>query len=234
MSAFWGFISMIDALIDKQDSFEIIRDQIAGILVSESTSQQTLAVSLGKDPNQWKLDVYLERSNPWEKFLNPDFLKSDELDSIPIVNVWYDNGNFDMSSSNISERQKSVGTFNIDCYGFGFTKDDPSSGHIPGDRTAALEAQRTIRLCRNILMAATYTYLDLRGLVWRRWVQSINVFQPELDGRAAQKIVGARMAFQVEYNEFSPQVTPVELELVSIVVDDNTGRVLIEADYDYT
>lgn len=218
---------MISELIDKQDTFEIVRDQIAGILAAETVSQMALAVEVAKDPADWKLRIFLERSNPWEEWLNS------QDDTSPIINVWYDSSSFNKASSNVVSRQHSTSTFNIDMYGYGKSKGE-GEGHAPGDRTAALEVQRAIRLVRNILMAGTYTYLDLRGVVGTRWPQSINVFQPQLDDRSAIQVVGARLAFSVEFNEFSPQVPSVELELVSLTVDNDSGEVLIEADYDYT
>jgi len=125
--------------------------------------------------------------------------------------------------------------FNVDCYGYGVSEDDGASGHKPGDREAALEVQKALRLVRNILMAAEYTYLGLRGLVWQRWPQSINVFQPPIDGRQTQQIVGARVAFRVKFNEFSPQFDLNTLQLVSInVLRTEDGEIVAEADYDYT
>ena len=220
---------MITTLIDKQDNFEVIRDQIAAILVLEVSSQMALATAASKDPDLWKLRIFTERSNPWEQFLN------EHSDKSPLVNVWYDNSNFDPRASNVMERQKTEAIFNIDCYGFGLSRDDGGTGHIPGDKDAALEVQRALRLVRNILMAATYTYLGMRGLVWSRWPLSINVFQPELDNRVMQQIVGARVALRVIFNEFSPQVVPETLEFLSIgVINADDGEILLEADYDYT
>ncbi len=219
----------ITTLIDKQDNFEVIRDQIAAILVLEVASQMALATTAGKDPDLWKLRVFKERSNPWEQY------RDENSDRSPIVNVWYDNSNFDLSGSNILERQKTEAIFNIDCYGFGLARDDGNGGHIPGDKDAALTVQRAIRLVRNIMMAATYTYLGLRGLVWQRWPQSISVFQPELDNRSAVQIVGARIALRVIFNEFSPQVELETLEFLSIdVLNAEDGEILLETDYDYT
>ena len=220
---------MISTLIDKQDSFEIVRDQIGAILTTEIASQMSLATAAGKDPQDYKLRVYTERSNPWENFQdNPD-------DRSPLVNVWYDNSNFSPTKSNISERQASESIYNVDCYGYGLSRDDGASGHIPGDRDAAFEVQKALRLVRNILMSAEYTYLGLRGLVWQRWPQSVTVFQPQLDARQMQQIVGARLSLRVAFNEFSPQVEPVEIELISIdVIRKEDGQVVVEADYDYT
>ena len=84
-------------------------------------------------------------------------------------------------------------------------------------------------------MAAEYTYLGLQGLVWQRWPQSITVFQPQLDGRQMQQIVGARLALRVVFNEFSPQVEAETLELLSVdVIRAEDGEIVLEADYDYT
>jgi|AntRauTorckE5430_2_1112549.scaffolds.fasta_scaffold00317_10 hypothetical protein len=219
----------ISTLIDKQDTFEIVRDQIGAILTIEIASQMQLATNAGKDPNDYKLRIFTERSNPWEEFLN------EVVDTSPLVNVWFDNSSFDPSKSNVVERQASETVYNIDCYGYGRSRDDGATGHIPGDREASFEVQKALRLVRNILMAAEYTYLGLRKTVWHRMPQSITAFQPELDARQMQQIVGARLAFRVIFNEFSPQVEPVDLELLSVdVIRTEDGEIVLEADYDYT
>lgn len=223
----------IPALIDKQDNFEIVRDQIAFILATEVASQMALATLAAKDPDDWKLRTFLERSNPWEQFQNPS---EAGFDSSPIVNIWYDSSNFDQTGSNISERQKSEAVYNIDCYGFAISEDD-GAGHKPGDREAALEVQRAVRLVRNILMASEYTYLGLpRGTVWRRWPGSITSFQPQIDGRTVQGIVGARLVLRVEFSEFAPQGDESNLlELVHVdITRASDGLVLLEAEYPST
>lgn len=219
----------IDTLIDKQDNFEIVRDQIAAILAVEVSSQMALAVDAGKNQNDWKLRIFLERSNPWEQFLNVPV-----ADTSPIVNIWYDNSSFDERVGNVVKTQKSVSIFNIDCYGYGVSTDVPAGGHEPGDKDSALEVQRAIRLVRNILMAAEYAYLGLQGLVWQRWPQSITSFQPQQDGINVQKILGARIALKVGFNEFSPQVSPEILEFVGVDIHRiEDGQIVAEADYEY-
>lgn len=218
----------IQTLIDKQDNAEIVRDQIAAILALESAAQQALATAATKDPAGWELQVYTERSNPWEKWLNDQ-----TTDTAPIVNVWYDTATYNEAASNVVERQATEATFNIDCYGLGVSEDD-GAGHKPGDREAAFEVQRAIRLVRNILMASEYTYLGLRGLVWQRWPQSVQVFQPASGDRIIQQIVAARLAFRVRFNEFSPQYVGQALELLSVDVKrTEDGQIVAEADYDY-
>lgn len=220
----------IATLIDKLDNLEVVRDEIAAILAVETAAQQVLATAAAKDPDLWRLRVFLERSNPWSEFIDAP----DQSAAPPIVNVSVENANYDARASNIVERQKTTAIFNVDCYGYGISEGD-GDGHIPGDKRAALEAHRAVRLVRNILMAGEYTYLGLRGTVWRRWIQSIQMFQPSIEGNALPQIVAARIAFSVEFNEFSPQVVAETLELVSATVRRaETGEIYFQTHYEST
>ena len=215
-------------LIDKQDSFEIVRDKIALILATEIANQQALAEDAGEIPADWKLRIFTERTDPWENFANGD-------DKSPVVNIWYDSSRFPKDASDTVFRQKSETIYNIDCYGYGIATENIEGGQNTGDKAAALEVQKAIRLVRNILMSAENAYLGLRGSIWKRWPQSINIFQPQIDNRAAGNVIGARIAFSVEFNEFSPQISGEDLEFISIDIKrSETGEVLAEADFDYT
>ena len=84
-------------------------------------------------------------------------------------------------------------------------------------------------------MAAEYTYLELRGTVWKRWIESIQAFQPPIDGRSMQHVVAARIAFRVGFNEFSPQVAAEVLEMIGTTVKrQETGEVLLQLVWDNT
>lgn len=225
---------MIDGLIDKQDNFELVRDLIAQILADETASQQALATAASEDSELWKFRVYVERSAPWESWLNDE--PGD--DTSPIVNVWFDSASYAQSASNVVERQKCDGTFNIDCYGYGAAT-ATAEGHDSQDEQAARAAQRCVRLVRNILMAATYTYLGQPKspdrTVWGRSVQSISAFQPQMDGQSVQKVLGIRVAFNVAFNEFSPQVTGQGLETLAVDLKQaQDGQVMARAQYQYT
>lgn len=214
-------------LINKQDNSEIVRDQIAAILAVEVANQKALATAAGEDPALWDLEVYSERSDAWEKW------RDSQTDKTPIVNVWFESATFDRSGSNISERQKTEGTFNVDCMAVGVSGDS-GDGHTNGDKEAALAAQRAARLIRNILMAAENTYLGMQGVVWGRWPDRITAFQMDRDP-VSLKVVGVRVSFRVAYNEFSPQVPAATLELVSAQVErTEDGAIVVAADYDYT
>ena len=220
---------LIDTLIDKFDTFELVRDQIAAILAVESANQQVLAPLAvpAEDPRLWKLRVFIERTNPWSEFKD----KGPQLDTAPIVNVWFDESTVDLKRSNIVERQMTEGTFNVDVYGYGVSEASGAT-HIPGDERAARDLHRAVRLVRNILMAGAYTYLGMRGVVAKRFVQSIKSFQPPIDDRAANQVQAARLAFRVDFNEFSPQVQGEPFETLHVTVKrKETGEVYFAAKY---
>lgn len=216
---------MIQELVDKLDTFEIVRNKIAQILANESASQQQLAVDAGKDPNLWRLEVFEERSVPWDD----DTYGPDDL----VVNVWFDNATVSEGSSNTVECQTMRGTFNVDIVGFGESQGD-GNGQLSGDEVAARNAQRGIRLVRNFLMASQYTYLELRNVVGERMPQDVQSFQPQQNNRAGVKVVGARLALAVRYLEFSPQYEGPLLSLVSTQVTRRSdGKVVAEVDINY-
>jgi hypothetical protein len=212
----------IPGLIDKLDAFERVRDKVGEILVVEEANQRQLAIDAGKDPDLWSLQIYLERSEPWAEFLDPeDDEKTDgkpRQRKTPIVNVWFDNYQIALNASNVVERQRYSAVINIDCYGYG-RSEETDDGHSPADAKSAREAQRAARLVRNILMSAIYTYLDLRGTVARRWVQSIQQFQPRNGGESVQAVTGSRVALHVDLHETSPQVEGEILEAISVDVN---------------
>mgnify|MGYP001553423608 CR=1 FL=1 len=224
----------ISALIDKQDNFEIVRDQIAAILVAESASQQNLATIAGRvDLTPWQYDVYTERSNPWAKWLNTSDLPTDVT---PIVNVWVDASQFPRDrGSPVGRSQGHDVTYNIDVYAYGLSEDNPAGGHLPGDAAAGEQIGHIVKLLRNILISGDYTYLDLRGVVSERWIQSLTFFQPSQDAQGVQNIRGARMTLVVKMVESSPQVTGDTLESIFTEVRrDGDGKVLFDVDISVT
>lgn len=227
--------ALIGELIDKQDNFELVRDQIAAILAVETLSQQAKALAAGKNAALWAFKVYSEASNPIADYIDAP----EQLAVMPIVNVTNNQGTFDYAASDTIERQKADATFYIDCYGYGVSADsgNPLTGHTPGDRAASLEAQRVYRLVRNIIMAGAYTYLAFpRGgnqVVWGRRIQGWEVFQPEMDERPIEHVMGVRATLQVTFNEFSPQVQGEPLEIIAATVKRaGDGLILLDAQYD--
>lgn len=215
-------------LINTPDAFELIRDQVAAIIKTESAAQVALAVADGLTNSvDWDLRVYRERNNPWTEFLQQT------NDLRPIVNVWFDNDTPNGGSSTVAGRQQFEGTINIDCYGAGRSK-ATTDGHTPGDQLSALNGQRALRLIRNIIMSDKYIYLGLRGTVWQRWITSRTCFQPSLDGDQAQSIVGCRLALRVRYNERSVNQPEDQLiEIIHVDINDDDGELLAEVENNF-
>lgn len=220
-------MNLLQQLIDKKDNFEIVRDQIALILKSEIENQKTLAAQAGKNPADWDVRIFAERTNPFEQF------QQDVGGQAPIVNVWYESSAYDDAGSDTVERQKTTGKYNIDCYSYGISQ-ETSDGHLPGDLVASLRLHSVIRLIRNILMSGPNTYLQLRNPVWGRRVDSITIFQPSADDTTIQNIIGARIIFSVTFNEHSPQYMGEPLQELSVkVIRSETGEILLETEYHY-
>lgn len=229
--------ALIQTLIDKNDTFELVRDKVALILAEESAEQVVLAQTAGKpNPNDWKLRVRTERSNPWE-FLRTDSGRA-PTDRSPVVNVWFDTSNIDLRASQTIDRQQMEATFNIDVYGMGFTEVlDAGAGQIPGDEAASLEAQRAARLVRNIIMADSYPTLGFDralGLVGQRHISQIQSFQPEFNNQNARQLAAVRLSLQVKLAEFGPQTPAVVLEEINSIVRDEDGVILIDALFEST
>lgn len=211
-------------LITQPDGFEVVRDQIAAILVLERDDQMSQAQAQSLDPELWNFKVFTERSNPWGDYLN------DSADLTPIINVWFDSDSFADSASVRSAYQKCNGFFNVD-----ITAAGKRSTNMTGDETAARNAARVARLARNILMASNYTYLGLpRGTAWDRKVESRQAYQPPIGSDAALRVNGVRLRVQVSFNETAPQYEGVPLAGVDIEIKrKETGEVYIDLAYDY-
>lgn len=223
-------------LIDKQDNFELIRNEIAAILAAETLNQQALATAAGKDPNLWKFHVYIERSRPWEA------LKVDETPMTPIVNVWYESSNYDGDSSFIAlEQTADPSIFNIDIYGAALSEKNVGDGYKSGDKTSALESQRIIRLVRNILRGVPpdsskpgedYTFLNLRGIVGHRKIQSINRFFTDYDKQAIPADA-ARITLAVRHLETSGEGPYEDLNLIQMSTEVDAGGLVRVVDYEF-
>lgn len=218
----------LQALIDKRDNRELIRDRIGQILKLELDGQAQRAQALGLNPSLYEARVFLEKSDAWSAF--------SEVLQVPIVNVWAENATFERHGSNVISRQKASGTFHIDCYGFGVSE-DTQLGHTPGDQMALAMAERTARNVRNILMSGYYTYLGFpqaayitdgsEQIVYGRFISSLNVFQPGMADHPTQRVIGIRLDLEVTYVETSQEYQGVPLQGIDLAMTKApTGEVL--------
>lgn len=217
-------MTLLNVLIDKLDSMEIVRDKIAVILANNVAEQKNLAIAASKDPTDYDFKVYTERAKPWSMY------QETNADKTPLVNVYFDSDSAEKGASNHNVYQKTSGTFHIDCYGYGKTESN-GTGQLTGDEIANKEAQRTARLARNIIMSDVNTYLDLHNLVWSRWVANRIQFQDLQDNKQMQYITVVRLVLNVEYTEYSPQQLNEVLEGLNIEINRaSDGEVLAQID----
>lgn len=223
-------------LIDKQDTFEIVGVQIAAILAAETVAQQALATAAAKDPDLWTFEVFHERFHPFEHFQsNPD--------AFPVVNVWYDTSSFNPANGDVVKQQRDEATYNIDCYAMSPASNNVAGGFNPGDESSSLALHRIARLVRNIIMHPDNTYLQLgyqvgtriQNLVGRRWLNSKEVFQPQIGERPIQGLIACRFNLSVSFNEYPVSEDFETLEVVGIIgrrsIDD---KIILESDIDTT
>jgi len=221
-------------LIDKQDNFEKIRDEIAAILAFETVNQQTLAAGAGKDPKLWAFDVYRERTRVWEGLSELD----EPVD--PVVNVWFDSASPVANQSyNSLLHTFDPGIFNIDVFATAINEKNVGTGYVTADQKAVLDAQRIIRLIRNILFSVppdvtepgmNYEELNLPGVVAYRRIQSETIFQPDYNKQAV--VVGAaRIVMAVKYIETGLEGPDQDFELLqSGATTTDGGQIFFEFD----
>ena len=221
-------IALLDALIDKVDSVEIVRDQIAGILVAELANQQSLAPGEGEDPLDFTLDVKIERDMPIEKWLDPE-TPVDTVDTVPIVSVWWESSSIDAGSSTVAGGKQVFDViYNLDVFARGVNRDE-AVGYTPHDTDARLRCHAAVRLVRNILSALPNRRLQLKTIV-----QAYPLFENMELGSAindetesAFSVWNCRMRLKVPMIELSPELAASNLiELIRIDVSDDGGVVL--------
>lgn len=216
-------VDTLGVLMDTPSNAEAVRDRIGTLLQANFEEQVTLATNAGEPPEDFDARVFTERTNPWEQ------LHRDDL--TPIVNVARDSADFNQSASSVVDNQKAEQRFNIDCIAFG-QSEQTAEGHEPGDLLASLEVQRVARMARHIIMAPQNTYLQLRGTVWKRWIESIQMLQPPSQGET--HVVAARLTLMVHFTESAPQGDPNLLETVYAEgIRESDGKIVLAAQYDY-
>jgi len=206
----------ITTLIDKNDTNEIVRDQIAAILAIEIENQKLLAIGAGKNPDDFYFSVYSSRYIPWE------------VSEMPLVNVHFDNDRFDNRGTDLTKESRATGSFYIDCYANKTANDNNT-----GDELTSKEVDRIARLSRNILMHNEYTYLALRGLVSKRYIVRREKFIPNINFEGYNSVIACRLVLEVDYIELSPQTVPENLELMVLdCTRESDGKIYFTTEYD--
>lgn len=221
----------ITQLINKQDSFEIIRDQIAAILEIEKENQKVLA---GPSADDYDFKVYIEKFHPWELLIDSN---GDLIGDTKLANVFFDTTSQNSSqTSQASQTHVYDGIINIDCYGAKITEEISEGTHNAGDELTARESQRVARLARNILAYNEYyPKLALSGIVNNFTIKQLNSLQPNIQDRPSSNIMVTRIMLQINYNEFNFATVPATLGLLtSKCTRAEDGSLYFQTDFDYT
>lgn len=231
--------ALIETLISEPDSFELVRDMLAQILLEESAGQASLATASGADPGEYKLRVFTEHGSPWSEFVDDDDRPlADRALHVPLVNVWCDRGRYDRSGSTALTSRWTY-SYNLDIFAMGLSR-EALPGHIDGSKAAALHAQRAARLVRRILSAGHYLYLlSPRGaqqFVWRREFTDVQFFQPQVGTRTLQRVSASRLTMDVDMTQAAPEAVAQILERITATVrrESLTGEILLRAQFPNT
>ena len=201
-------------LQSEPDNIEVIRDQIAALLVVDFRRQAELAAESGAtDSGDYNVAVYVESDDPLQ-YVDED---TPGANPFPCVNVILDSSDPDKGTASVN-KQAFTAKLYVDCYAEGNAAEDGEFSF-----KAAQRAWKTARLVRRILRAEANTYLRLRGIVGRvAW--SFQAGEPS-NTRSAIKVKMVRVTLTVDYVE-NVAITEGELDwdIVGIVADEN-GRV---------
>lgn len=209
----------INRLLSDPDNVEIVRDQVAGILALELENQYNLALEDEdlKKPEDYKVKVYIENDEPWAV--------QDEENPFPAINVSFDHYTIDTDDG--SKDRIINALYYIDCYTAGNYDGEGLAG-----RVAKIKSMKVARLVRNILQAANYRYLKLRGIVNSQSITECNSGVIK-DPAGAVKVGVQRIKLEVELFEDSPQIERDNLEIMDFTCRTTTGEVLLNIDEEY-
>ena len=218
----------ITTLINEPDAFEVVRDQIAGILRTEFLAQQVLAAAASEDPLEWTVDVMVEREFPVERWRSagPELTTA----TVPVVTISLESTTWSAKKSSApGGRQIFEAIYLIDSLARGVSADEAGDGYEAADKAAHLNCHRTVRLVRNILRATQYRQLGLKGIVWGhvRFQSFEYGAAPVEDQRRGTSVWNGRGRFVVEMFESSIQTAaPNILEIIAIDISDDGGVIL--------
>lgn len=208
----------VKELLSTPDKVEIVRDQLAGILALELANQYELAQAAeDASKEDYNVHVYIENDEPWAV--------QDEENPFPAINVSFDR--YAVTTDDGANNRIVTASYLVDCYAAGNYDGDGGAG-----RVAKVKSMKVARLARNIIQAANYYYLGLRGTVHTRRIKSC-VSGAIKDANGAVKVGVQRITVEVEFRETSPQVTGDVLEAMNFTCNSATGEVLLNMGQSY-
>jgi len=127
----------------QPQAFELVRDRIADVLAEEIAAQLDFTGDFSDDFNAEGIDIYCERSIPFDKT------------ELPAINVQLAKGDYNNEDAKFSDGNY---VYNIDVYTSSKSTEDDQ-----GDRLATLKLHKLIGVCRAILKAPVYRTLGFQA-----------------------------------------------------------------------
>lgn len=167
-------------------SFELIRNRIADILIDEFENQFTVS----SDPDL-NLEFTVESASPIDK-VEP-----------PLINVSFSLGDFNNKNQGSAD---GTFTYNIDCYALAKSTDSES-----GDSKSSIKLQRLLGMCYAILSDPKYKTLGyMAPFILRSSCGQINIAEP--GKRDASSITMGRLTLTVLAVQANPLIVPELIE----------------------
>lgn len=206
-------MARINERLNEPDAYEIIRDQIAGIIDVEMDNQFQLAIA-DSDPvaEDYKVTTYIENDEP--------LAAGSDLNIFPIVNIWLDQTRDENGTSKVN-KSTDTATYRIDLYAIG-----NYDGKFAG-RKASLKAWKLARCVRRILKSDVYTYLLLRGLVSSVGIKSMEGGAPNM-ADSAVKVAQVRITLDVTFDQDAPRTTGESMEIIPVTILDEFGQIVVK------
>jgi len=192
---------------------EIVRDQIALIIVNELQNQKSIAENLAATQPETLVgrQAVSDLDNGIFDIIQNIFIeKGTKFDGseLPGMNIYYNRSDFPMNEGNPINHQVADASYTIEAHITAKHKQKDDEIKY-GDEKAARIAARTMGLIRAIIMSGQYVrlgYSKTDNLVWRRWVNSVDVIQPDYqESDAVHGTVGI-LNIAVKFNEIGPAV----------------------------
>lgn len=212
-------LKVLENRITQPMAFEVVRDRIAEILITELANQEALAIADAADPTPYQIAVTTEKTDPWS------------VKQFPLINIWYDTGNIDTSASSPANQQQGDHFYNLDCYVEKPSEDDGVEVKS-GDVESAKEVQRVAGLAWQILMADLNAKLQFparindkpAAIVGYRIFEQLSTFQPSFGDTVVENVQALRLRLKVRHVEIPPVTVGVDLEsaLFTIKQDNRT------------
>lgn len=204
----------IDKILTARDSTEIVLEKIGSILKIEIENQKALLKEAEIEDKDFNISVFVENASAWQIQT-----EEDEESPVPVINVTFDRYNTDGEDGTDSRLRKA--TFFIDCYACG-----NFGGEGFASRTAKVKSLKVARIARNILEAAVYRYLDMRGLVIEKHIVSMTAGASP-PNESSIFVACERIDFEVTYYEDAPQMNGEEMDGMGFTSLSPDGEVLI-------